>query len=74
MTTAGIVNCSPYGMVCTECNELLIAPESSAHVSKREVRHFWRCDNCGHAIELAVSLRFDGASKPSDSAGSSVAE
>ena len=57
MATAGIVVCSSYGMVCIECNELLIAPKSSAHVSKHEVRHFWSCDNCGHEIELLVDLR-----------------
>jgi transcription elongation factor Elf1 len=67
MTTAGIVNCLPYGMACTECNELLIAPKWSAHVSKREIRHFWSCDNCGHEIEMAVHLRFGGTSKPSAS-------
>jgi hypothetical protein len=54
MATAGIVNCSPYGMMCTECNELLIAPRSSGHVSKHEVRHFWSCDNCGHELEMVV--------------------
>ena len=47
MATAGIVVCSPYGMTCTECNELVIAPRSSAHVSNHEVRHFWSCENCG---------------------------
>jgi RNase P subunit RPR2 len=71
VATAGIVNCSPYGMACTECKELVIAPEWSVHVSKREVRHFWRCENCGHAIEMAVNLRFD-TSSPSKSVGSSV--
>ncbi len=30
MATAGIVVCSPYGITCTECNELVIAPRSSA--------------------------------------------
>jgi transcription elongation factor Elf1 len=70
MATTGIVVCSPYGMTCTECNELVIAPMSSAHVSNREVRHFWSCDNCGHEIEMAVNLRFDGTSKPSESVGS----
>jgi hypothetical protein len=64
---------SPYGMVCTECDELVIAPEWSAHVNKGEIRHFWRCESCGHAIELAVNLSFDSASRPSDSAGSSAA-
>jgi RNase P subunit RPR2 len=59
METAGIVVCSPYGMTCTECNELVIAPRSSAHVSNHEVRHFWSCENCGHEIEVRVNLRID---------------
>ncbi len=62
MATAGIVVCSPYGMTCTECNELVIAPKSSAHVSNHEVRHFWSCDNCGHEIEMSVNLQIDAAS------------
>jgi uncharacterized protein with PIN domain len=52
MATAGIVDCSPYGMACTECNELVIAPEWSEYVGKRKVRHFWSCENCGHEIEM----------------------
>jgi transcription elongation factor Elf1 len=55
MTTAGIVGCSPYGMACTECNELVIAPEWSGYVGKHEVRHFWSCENCGHEIEMLVN-------------------
>jgi uncharacterized protein with PIN domain len=62
--TAGIVVCSSYGMTCTECNELVIAPRSSAHVSNHEVRHFWSCDNCGHEIEMVVNLRTDRHVKP----------
>jgi hypothetical protein len=31
MAAAGIVDCSPYGMACTECNELVIAPEWSEY-------------------------------------------
>ena len=57
MATTGIDNCLPYGMACTECNELVIAPRSSAHVSDHEVRHFRSCDNCGHEIEMVVHLR-----------------
>jgi transcription elongation factor Elf1 len=71
MATAGIVNCSPYGMMCTECNELLIAPRSSGHVSKHEVRHFWSCDNCGHELEMVVNLGIDATSKPTTSVESS---
>src|SRR5262249_54768456 len=55
--------CSPYGMACTECNDLLVAPKWSAYVSKREVRRFWSCENCGHAIEMTVNARINAASK-----------
>jgi len=71
MATAGIVVCSPYGMTCTECNELVIAPKSSAHVSNHEVRHFWS-DNCGHEIEMSVNLRIDVASGLNKSVEASV--
>jgi transcription elongation factor Elf1 len=72
MATAGIVVCSPYGMTCTECNELVIAPKSSAHVSNHEVRRFWSCDNCGHEIEMSVNLRIDVASGLNKSVEASV--
>ena len=63
MATAGIVVCSSYGMTCTECNELVIAPRSSAHVTNHEVRHFWSCENCGHEIEMTVNPCINAASK-----------
>jgi hypothetical protein len=72
MATVGIVVCSPYGMTCTECNELVIAPKSSAHVSNYEVRHFWSCDNYGHEIEMSVNLRIDAASGLNKSVEASV--
>jgi len=59
MATAGIVVCSSYGMSCIECNELQIAPKSSAHVSNYEVRNLWSCDNCGLVTELAVNPRIN---------------
>jgi ABC-type ATPase with predicted acetyltransferase domain len=61
MATTGIVVCSPYGMTCTECNELVIAPRWSAYATKHEVRHFWSCDNCGHEIETVVDPRITAA-------------
>ena len=67
MATKGIDNCSPYGMGCTECNDLLVAPKWSAFVSKHEVRHFWSCENCGHEIELTVNLPINATSKRSKS-------
>jgi hypothetical protein len=62
MAAAGIVDCSRYGMACTECNELVIAPEWSEYVGKNEVRHFWSCENCGHEIEMLVNPRINAAS------------
>ena len=61
MATTGIDNCSPYGMACTECNDLLVAPRWSAYVSKLEVRHFWSCENCGHEIEMTVNPGINAA-------------
>ena len=72
MATAGIVNCSPYGLSCSECNELVIAPEWSEYVSKYEVRHFWCCDNCGNRSDI-VDLRIDFMRKPSKHVGAPVA-
>ena len=55
--------CSPYGIVCAECNTSLIAPNWSEYVSKNEVRHSWCCENCGHRIVTAVNLRMYVSSK-----------
>ena len=59
MATTWMDNRVRSGMVCSECNDLLVAPEWSAYVSNHEVRHVWFCENCGHEIEMAVNLRFD---------------
>jgi len=64
MTTAGIVNCSPYGMMCTGCNELVIAPALSEYLGSREIRHFWSCENCGHKIEMMVDLQISAKTRP----------
>jgi hypothetical protein len=56
MLTTGMDNGARSGMACSECNDLLIAPKSSAYVSNHEVRHVWSCENCGHEIEMAVSF------------------
>jgi RNase P subunit RPR2 len=57
MLTTGMDNCACPGMACSECNDLLIAPTSSAYVSSYEIHHVWFCENCGHEIEMAVNLR-----------------
>jgi ABC-type ATPase with predicted acetyltransferase domain len=67
MAATGIVNRSPYGLACGECNELVIAPERSHYVDNREVHHFWACENCGHEIEITVNLRTIAISTPTNS-------
>jgi DNA-directed RNA polymerase subunit M/transcription elongation factor TFIIS len=68
MLTTAMDNRARSGMACSECNDLLVAPKSSAYVSNHEVRHVWSCENCGHEIEMAVMLRFDAMSERSVSA------
>jgi len=63
MVSTGNDDCPPYGMACTECNDLVVAPRWSAYVSKHEVRHFWSCENCGHEVEMTVNPRINAASK-----------
>lgn len=41
---------------CPQCNEKLLAPQWSEHVSERCVRHYWVCDACGYDFESSVFL------------------
>ena len=41
---------------CPHCDDTVVAPEMSKHVSERRIRHFWSCDTCGHRFETAVDL------------------
>jgi ABC-type ATPase with predicted acetyltransferase domain len=66
MATAEIVNCSPYGLVCTECDDLVIAPDCSEYVGEREVGHFWSCESCGHKIRSNVDLRVSFKAKSTE--------
>ncbi len=72
MATTWIDNCSPYGMACTECNDLVVAPNWSAYVSKHEVRHVWSCENCGCEIETVVNPRINALPGSNKSLESSV--
>jgi uncharacterized protein with PIN domain len=40
-----------FGMNCIQCNNGLIAPESSEYRNERQVRHAWRCCECGCYFE-----------------------
>src|SRR5262245_25685066 len=53
MATARIVVCSSYGIACTECKELVFAPNRSRYVDRNEVRHLWTCEDCGHETRHA---------------------
>ncbi len=72
MATTWIDNCSPYGMACTECNDLVVAPNWSAYVSKHEVRHVWSCENRGREIETVVNPRINALPGSNKSLASSV--
>jgi hypothetical protein len=49
--------CWRYGMACcTQCNDMVIAPDWSKYESRHRVRHSWCCDNCGHEFETSVDL------------------
>jgi RNase P subunit RPR2 len=63
MLTTGMDNRARYGMACTECNNLLVAPKWSAYVSDHEVYHVWSCENCGREMEMAVDLCIDATSE-----------
>lgn len=41
---------------CPICNDELLAPTASAHVSERNVRHVWACETCGHGFVTSVRL------------------
>ena len=44
---------------CAKCGELVVAPESSEHLSGYEVRHIWVCDGCNYMFETMI--RFNAA-------------
>lgn len=43
---------------CPECHSLMFAAAASAHVSERDIRHAWLCEDCGHAFTTTVRLTF----------------
>ena len=57
MATAWRDNYARSGMACSECDDVLVAPTWSAYVSNHEVRHGWSCENCGHEIEMTVTIK-----------------
>jgi hypothetical protein len=45
MLTTGTDTRARPRMACSECNNLLVAPKSSAYVSNHEIRHVWSCES-----------------------------
>jgi rubredoxin len=39
---------------CPQCGEWLTAPDWSAYLNERRVRHTWSCQACGYAFETDV--------------------
>jgi RNase P subunit RPR2 len=42
---------------CPNCNDMLLAPALSEHVSDSHIRHFWSCETCEHEFTSSVRLR-----------------
>jgi len=54
-----------FGMNCTQCGDLLIAPEWSEYEDERHVLHLWSCTNCGYEFQTEALLP---AAEPVDDA------
>ncbi len=52
---------SVFGMNCTQCGDLLIAPEWSEYADKHHVLHSWSCTNCGYQFETTAFLPAAGS-------------
>lgn len=45
-----------FGAKCIRCNAELVAPEWSAYAHEAEIRHQWRCCDCGCFFETTVGV------------------
>jgi RNase P subunit RPR2 len=41
---------------CPRCDDVMVAPARSQHVKENVVRHWWRCESCGHQFRTSVRL------------------
>ena len=46
---------------CAQCGELLFLPEWSEYRDKLNVRHLWKCENCGYSFSTTVSFAAEEA-------------
>jgi len=44
--------------VCPRCDDVMVAPARSQHVKEDVIRHWWRCESCGHQFRTSVRLSF----------------
>jgi hypothetical protein len=51
-TKTASTRCSDYGMICVQCDDLLIAPEWSCYEDDRHVLNLWSCTRCGCHFEI----------------------
>jgi transcription elongation factor Elf1 len=43
---------------CPRCDDVMVAPARSQHVKEDVIRHWWRCESCGHQFRTSVRLSF----------------
>jgi hypothetical protein len=43
---------SSFGMGCVQCDNELIAPESSQYRDERHILHLWHCPKCDSSFEV----------------------
>jgi RNase P subunit RPR2 len=43
---------------CPRCDDVMVAPARSQHVKESVIRHWWRCESCGHQFRTSVRLSF----------------
>lgn len=53
---------------CAQCGKMLMAPEWSEYISRRQVRHLWMCTACGYDFETLVVFPAETAPQHDDEA------
>jgi hypothetical protein len=41
----------------------MVAPARAQHVKEELIRHWWRCESCGHQFRTSVRLSFVAVEK-----------
>jgi RNase P subunit RPR2 len=42
--------------LCSECGQMLLAPEASEFVDEGRIQHSWACDSCGNQFRTAIRV------------------